>query len=685
MGLIRRMRKSNSLPRNINELANLKPCEQDFEELQENHETEGDFSAKNLIELAQLMQKSIVVKDRRYHLRHYPKCFTGEDAVRFLVHHMPSRSVLEAVQAGNSMIYLGLFHHVSFEFMLEDRQLFYRFAPLLPQMNAQEHGTRCIAPAAPGDDSPCYSPMNGSGRLPTAFQTSPGGRLHSSFSPAPPRKQVSSIFSVGNQAGQSLHAVQRSLNEMQTEMRELAQRGQMRDEQILAQTKSLSGAVTRLQSDLRVGLKAGAVICMLTWMGIMLCACGPAILGHDNVSLLVMLLLALGVIRIYFLNDEIYPISHSVPPPTLPDSPLPRAPVVPTGSSGVMAAELTRQRTIERLRRDSPPTKPTAPPESHLSPARKSWPSTEGETGGERSEDEDKVTWSSRSEGDPSWACLPVSDWPQRPVLLQASPQAPALTCTPLNQTPPDSGSASSSCPPTLLRFDEEFSFESEVFKGTAIVNLNKANHQLQWIVQGVFKRGDIQINQVKTGHFFYRPLKLPVAWLVSVCMAIAKSLFTGLESRLSGPRQHVLAPLVLAADVVAVWPPGVQPPALGTVVDRPQEDARGLSPVLEGLLPPAPAPVTRSLRLKALKSLPLSACFHTDRVHTFELSLGQVYVNMNTWECAIPAFPSQDLCKVANRQPFYVMACICSKGKDVQPLHYLFNFELWHERLFKV
>lgn len=45
------------------------------------------------------------------------------------------RSKFQAVEMGDAMMYLGLFHHITFEHMLEDRAtVYYRFAPMLLQM-----------------------------------------------------------------------------------------------------------------------------------------------------------------------------------------------------------------------------------------------------------------------------------------------------------------------------------------------------------------------------------------------------------------------------------------------------------------------------------------------------------------------------------------------------------------------
>lgn len=58
----------------------------------------------------------------------------------------------------------------------------------------------------------------------------------------------------------------------------------------------------------------------------------------------------------------------------------------------------------------------------------------------------------------------------------------------------------SSSCQPGggVLRFNEVFAFETDAFKGTAVVKLQRNQHQLQWIVQGRFKRDDVKIRSVR-------------------------------------------------------------------------------------------------------------------------------------------------------------------------------------------
>lgn len=67
------------------------------------------------------------IRDRMFHLRTYPSCFVGREAVDWMVQHERiSRS--EAVQLGKRLIGLGLMSHVVDEHDFADAELFYRLA-----------------------------------------------------------------------------------------------------------------------------------------------------------------------------------------------------------------------------------------------------------------------------------------------------------------------------------------------------------------------------------------------------------------------------------------------------------------------------------------------------------------------------------------------------------------------------
>ncbi|XP_059167080.1 DEP domain-containing mTOR-interacting protein-like [Physella acuta] len=78
-------------------------------------------------QLREQMHKQGQVKDRRYHLRKYKKCFIGRDAIDWILkmHHAPSRD--EAVRAMQILQKSGVIHHVVDEHEFRDQHLFYRF------------------------------------------------------------------------------------------------------------------------------------------------------------------------------------------------------------------------------------------------------------------------------------------------------------------------------------------------------------------------------------------------------------------------------------------------------------------------------------------------------------------------------------------------------------------------------
>nr|KAG5702178.1 hypothetical protein BaRGS_033890 [Batillaria attramentaria] len=73
------------------------------------------------------MNQANMIKDRRYHLRKYRKCFVGRDAVDWLLrmHHAQSRS--EAVMAMRCLQEHGMIRHVVDDHVFKDHNLFYRF------------------------------------------------------------------------------------------------------------------------------------------------------------------------------------------------------------------------------------------------------------------------------------------------------------------------------------------------------------------------------------------------------------------------------------------------------------------------------------------------------------------------------------------------------------------------------
>lgn len=66
------------------------------------------------------------IKDRRYHLSIYPKCFIGSDAVKW-IENKYLLSKFEAIRLGQQLIDLKIIHHVTDDHDFKSDNLFYRF------------------------------------------------------------------------------------------------------------------------------------------------------------------------------------------------------------------------------------------------------------------------------------------------------------------------------------------------------------------------------------------------------------------------------------------------------------------------------------------------------------------------------------------------------------------------------
>mgnify|MGYP001793776475 CR=1 FL=1 len=68
----------------------------------------------------------VEVRDRRFGLHVYPRCFVGTEAVEWLMQtQLASRE--EAIRLGQTLMEQGLLHHVTDEHFFKDDYLFYRF------------------------------------------------------------------------------------------------------------------------------------------------------------------------------------------------------------------------------------------------------------------------------------------------------------------------------------------------------------------------------------------------------------------------------------------------------------------------------------------------------------------------------------------------------------------------------
>jgi len=91
--------------------------------------SERSWSDEELDGLVERMREpgGLEIRDRRHLLQHYPRCFVGRDAVRWLLEH-EGLSRREALRAGALLVERGLLRHVLDEHPFADAGYFYRFA-----------------------------------------------------------------------------------------------------------------------------------------------------------------------------------------------------------------------------------------------------------------------------------------------------------------------------------------------------------------------------------------------------------------------------------------------------------------------------------------------------------------------------------------------------------------------------
>eukprot|EP01121_Diplochlamys_sp_Union-15-3_P009762 TRINITY_DN2674_c0_g1_i1.p1 TRINITY_DN2674_c0_g1~~TRINITY_DN2674_c0_g1_i1.p1 ORF type:complete len:119 (-),score=20.61 TRINITY_DN2674_c0_g1_i1:136-492(-) len=88
------------------------------------------LSSEELEKLTEQMKHpdfGVGIKDRKYFLKKYPKCFKGNRAVKWFVIKGVAKNKAEAIQVGQQLVDGDYIHHVSDDHNFEDAPLFYRF------------------------------------------------------------------------------------------------------------------------------------------------------------------------------------------------------------------------------------------------------------------------------------------------------------------------------------------------------------------------------------------------------------------------------------------------------------------------------------------------------------------------------------------------------------------------------
>ncbi|DAZ94685.1 TPA: hypothetical protein N0F65_002394 [Lagenidium giganteum] len=86
--------------------------------------------------LAARMKQNIATGDRRRHLfKKYSNCFTGMEAVDWMLEHMEAKSVQEALRKGETLLEMQFIEKVDKEIKFEySKKRFYRFTPTTPDL-----------------------------------------------------------------------------------------------------------------------------------------------------------------------------------------------------------------------------------------------------------------------------------------------------------------------------------------------------------------------------------------------------------------------------------------------------------------------------------------------------------------------------------------------------------------------
>ncbi|CAM9300808.1 unnamed protein product, partial [Hapterophycus canaliculatus] len=82
---------------------------------------------RGVFQLADQMKAQIAVRDRVHRLRVYPNCFSGREAVQWMLDGCHASSVIEAENIGNEMMKHSVFQHILNSHVFEDSSVYYQF------------------------------------------------------------------------------------------------------------------------------------------------------------------------------------------------------------------------------------------------------------------------------------------------------------------------------------------------------------------------------------------------------------------------------------------------------------------------------------------------------------------------------------------------------------------------------
>lgn len=99
-------------------------------------------STRDFYRLADLMKSEIKVKDRIHRFRVYKGCFSGREAVQWMIDGGHASSLNEALTLGNEMMQSGVFAHIMNSHLFEDSSVYYQFTDGKPPPPPASGGRR---------------------------------------------------------------------------------------------------------------------------------------------------------------------------------------------------------------------------------------------------------------------------------------------------------------------------------------------------------------------------------------------------------------------------------------------------------------------------------------------------------------------------------------------------------------
>lgn len=272
----------------------------------------------------------------------------------------------------------------------------------------------------------------------------------------------------------------------------------------------------------------------------------------------------------------------------------------------------------------------------------------------------------------------PPECWAHRPLLLRLAAQQRLAKESLFSEA---EGLKESPIVGTPLPVNIPFPFESDLFAGTAIVRIldcpgaeeckyytgSRRNRRLQMSIQGQVKR-PISFDDIICGDELSRPLShMPPGWLISLGLGVVRLLAPGVRYNVNSATPYALAPTVAVANNFRVDTKGTQPSILEEIFEE--------TSLLGGMF--AEREVSASERCKFFSSAENLKDFTMQPNYVYTFDFHQSILNAVEFTMEFTRWVSVDLSWHLNGQPIHFM----SRTLDGQ---YLWNLELWHEKLLK-